>query len=131
MVTVILILASIAVPNFMRAKRGANEASSVASLRAIASGQLAYRHTQGSYTTLTALGTENVIDNVLAAGSKSGYVFTSAAGANPATEFTADAAPAIPTGISATGTRYYFVNQDQIIRFNTGAAADSTSSPLD
>lgn len=129
-VAIVLILAALAVPNLLRARRAANEASSVASLRTIASGQMAYRHTQGAYTTLAGLGSENVIDSVLASGSKSGYVFGSDPGADPSMEFTADAEPAISSGIGASGTRFYFVSQDQVIRFSVGAPADSTSSPL-
>jgi len=129
-VAVVLILAAIAVPNLLRAKRAANEASSVASLRSISNGQMVYRHSQGVYTTLAGLGSEDVIDNVLASGSKSGYLFASGPGADPAMQFSADAAPAVSSGIGASGTRFYFVSQDQIIRFNVGAAADSSSSPL-
>ena len=129
-VAVVLILAAIAVPNLLRARRAANEASSVASLRAIASGQLAYRHTQGTYTTLAGLGFEGVIDSVLASGSKSGYIFASDPGTDPTMEFTADAEPAVSSGIGASGTRFYFVSEDQVIHFNVGAPADSTSSPL-
>jgi len=91
---------------------------------------MAYRHTQGAYTTLTGLGAESVIDNVLASGSKGGYLFESDPGADPALEFTASAEPAVSSGIAASGTRFYFVNQDQVIRFNVGAPATSTSQPL-
>ena len=129
-VAVVLILAAIAVPNLLRARRAANEASSVASLRAIASGQMAYRHSQGAYATLAGLGSESVIDSVLASGSKSGYLFVSDPGTDPTMEFTAAAEPAVSSGIGASGTRFYFVSQDQVIRFNAGAPADSTSSPL-
>jgi type IV pilus assembly protein PilA len=129
-VAIILILASIALPNIMRARRVANEASSVASLRAIASGQLVYRHTQGAYTTLTALGTEKIIDDVLAGGAKSGYTFSSAPGSDATMEFTAEADPAVSSGLVATGSRFFFVNEDQVIRFSTSGPADSSSSPL-
>ena len=129
-VAVVLILAAIAVPNLLRARRAANESSSVASLRAIASGQMAYRHTQGAYATLAGLGSESVIDSVLASGSKSGYLFASDPGTDPTMQFTAAAEPAVSSGIGASGTRFYFVSEDQVIRFNSGAPADSTSSPL-
>ena len=129
-VAIVLILAAIAVPNLLRARRAANEASSVASIRAIASGQMAYRHTQGSYATLAGLGAEEIIDDVLASGSKSGYVFQSDPGTDPTMEFTADATPAVSSGMGASGTRFYFVSEDQVIRFNVGAPADSTSNPL-
>jgi type IV pilus assembly protein PilA len=129
-VAIILILASIAVQNLLRARRSANEASAVASIRAIASGQLAYRHTVGVFTSLTGLGSEDIIDDVLASGTKSGYEFSSEAGGSPAIEFSAEAAPAVSSGIMATGNRFFFVSQDHLIRANLGGAADATSSPL-
>jgi len=129
-VGVLLILAAIAVPNLMKARRSANEASAVASLRAIASGQLAYRDTQGMFTNIIGLNQEKIIDDVLLSGTKSGYDFVTAPGTMPSLEFTATAAPVVPSGIAATGNRYFFVNQDQVIRFEIGTAADSTSSPL-
>jgi type IV pilus assembly protein PilA len=129
-VGVLLILASIAVPNLLKARRSANEASAIASLRAIASGQLAYRDTQGQFTNLIGLNQEEIIDDVLLSGTKSGYNFMTAPGAAPSLEFTATAAPVVPSGIAATGNRYFFVSQDQVIRFEIGTAADSTSSPL-
>jgi type IV pilus assembly protein PilA len=129
-IAIVLILASIAIPNLLRARRSANEASAVASLRAIASGQLAYRHTQGVFTSLAALGTEKLIDDVLASGRKSGYEFSSDAGASPDIVFTAEGTPAVVSGVMSTGIRFFFVSQDQVIRFSQGTAADSTSSPL-
>ena len=127
---VILILASIAVPNFLKARRSANEAAAVASLKAIGSGQLAYRSTQGDFTTLDILKQEKVVDDVLGSGYKSGYNFNSSPGTTPSLEFTATAEPAIPTGATATGNRFFFVNQDQVIRYNNGSSADANSSPL-
>ncbi|MEW5977537.1 MAG: type II secretion system protein [Acidobacteriota bacterium] len=129
-VTIILIVASIAVPNLMRARRAANEASAVASLRTIASGQLAYRGSQGDFTTLSMLGQEKIVDDLLASGTKSGYQFATAGGTDPALEFTATAEPIISSGVAATGNRFFFVNQDQIIRYAIGGSADASSSPL-
>ncbi len=129
-VGVILILASIAVPNLLKARRAANEASAVASLRSIATGQLAYRSTQGDFTTLTGLTQEKVVDDSLGSGTKSGYSFTALPGTNPGLEFTATAEPTVSTGIAATGNRFFYVNQDQVVRFEVGAAADANSSAL-
>lgn len=130
-VGIILILASLAIPNFMRARRSANEASAVGSLKAIASGQLVYRHTQGVYADLNKLNQDTVIDSVLGSGSKSGYVFDSAAGSAPDLQFTATAEPAVSTGWTATGARFFYVDETQVIRFKVTGPADSTSSPLD
>lgn len=129
-VGVILILASIAVPNFLKARRSANEAAAVASLKAIGSGQLAYRSSQGDFTTLDILKQEQIIDDVLGSGYKSGYNFSSNPGTTPSLEFTATGEPAVSTGITTTGNRFFFVNQDQVIRYSIGSSADANSSPL-
>jgi prepilin-type N-terminal cleavage/methylation domain-containing protein len=48
-VAVILIIAAIAVPNFLRSRMAANEASAVASLRNIESAQVAYNSTYPTF----------------------------------------------------------------------------------
>ena len=92
-VAIILIIAAIAIPNLLRARRSANEASATASMRTIGSGQLLYRSTNGNFTSLTGLSQDSVIDGVLGSGAKSGYTFVSAAGANSTLQFTAISAP--------------------------------------
>ncbi len=130
-VGIILILASVAVPNYLSAKRAANEASAVASMRAVSSGELTYRGTHGNYTSLTSLVQAEIIDSALGSGFKSGYAFAATPGSDPNLQFTAIASPTIPSGIAATGNRYYFVSEDHVIRFKAGAAADASSSPLE
>src|SRR5689334_1164378 len=86
-VAVILIVAAIAVPNFIRSKMRANEAAAVANLRNITTAETVYSTTYGiGYTTaLVQLGGTTVvvdqnnaglIDSVLATGNKTGYTFT-------------------------------------------------------
>lgn len=129
-VGIILILASVAVPNYLGAKRAANEASAVASIRAIGSGELVYRGTHGVFASLNNLVQAEIIDTALGTGFKSGYAFAAAPGSDPNLQFTATASPIISSGISATGNRHYFVCQDQVIRFKAGAVADASSTPL-
>src|SRR3982074_1964593 len=87
-VAVILIIAAIAVPNFLRSRLRANEASAVASLRVINTAAVTYSITypdMGFPALLTALGGANpctassaqgcLIDDILAQGTKSGYTF--------------------------------------------------------
>lgn len=130
-VLIILLLASVAVPNYLSAKRSANEASAVASMRAISSGELAYRGTHGAYASLTNLVQAEIIDSALGSGMKSGYVFDALPGSDPNLQFSATASPSVSSGVAATGKHCFFVCQDQVIRFKTGAAADSSSSPLE
>ena len=84
----ILIIAAIAIPNLLRAKQAANQASAVGSLRTIniAAVQYASGYENGFPSSLEALGTASgaladcnhagLLDAPLAFGQKSGYVFT-------------------------------------------------------
>src|ERR1700737_665101 len=77
-VTIIGIIASIAIPNLLASRRAANEASAQSSLRTIFSGQVTYQVTTGSGAfapDLTTLRNVNIIDSVLGSGTKSGYSF--------------------------------------------------------
>ncbi|HUJ41109.1 MAG TPA: hypothetical protein VLW54_11235, partial [Candidatus Acidoferrales bacterium] len=87
---------------------------------------------------LTSLGTSGgvsstgaqLIDNVLAGGSKSGYTFTYTAGAaagGVVPTYTVNADPITP---GQTGQRYFFTDQSGVIRFNTSAVATASDSPL-
>jgi type IV pilus assembly protein PilA len=127
-VAIILIIAAIAVPNLIRARRSANESSATASMRTIGSGELLYRSTHGAFGTLDLLSADSIVDNVLASGSKSGHSFAATPDAtSPDLQFTADATPLISTGPLQSGTRFYFVDQSQVVRFNLSGAATSGS----
>ena len=87
-VAIILIIAAIAIPNLLRSKMAANEASAVASLRTYNTAIVSYSTTYGTdpATNFSALGPSttpsstaaDLVDNLLgiAAPSKSGYTFT-------------------------------------------------------
>src|SRR5438445_6303437 len=94
-VAIILIIAAIAIPNLLRSKMAANEASAVGSLRSLNTACITYSTTYGSYpTTLSNLGpattasstTADLIDSVLASGTKSGYSFAYAGGGTTRSE---------------------------------------------
>jgi len=138
-VAIILIIAAISVPNLLRSRMSANEASAVGSLRAINTACVAYLTTFGGFPAqLSELGSSgpatstsaDLIDNVLAGGTKTGYTFTYTAGP-PAggmiPVYTLAAAPLVP---DQTGQRYFFTDQSGVIRFNTSAAATVSDAPL-
>src|ERR1700681_3135925 len=90
-VAIILIIAAIAIPNLLRSKMAANEASAVGSMRTINTTSVEYTTTYGGYPpTLLSLGgpaggaaaatSAELIDAVLASGAKSGYTFAYKAG---------------------------------------------------
>jgi prepilin-type N-terminal cleavage/methylation domain-containing protein len=135
-VAIILIIAAIAIPNLMRSKMAANEASAVASTRTLVTAQATYNSTYGQYAdTLAKLGpvsggggatsaSADLIDNVLATGTKSGYGFTPGGGGDTFT-YTVS-----PTTAGVTGNRYFFTDQSGVIRVNIGGAATSASGAL-
>jgi type IV pilus assembly protein PilA len=141
-VAIILIIAAIAIPNLLRAKIAANEASAVGSLRTINTSSVEYSTTYGGYeTTLLSLGgpaggsaastSAELIDAVLAGGTKSGYAFTYTTGSTDSNgNVLAYTLTAVPTSIGVTGQREFFTDQSGVIRYNTVGAANINSTPL-
>jgi prepilin-type N-terminal cleavage/methylation domain-containing protein len=131
-VTIIGIVASIAIPNLLATRRAANEGSAQQSMRTIASCQMTYLHTDGagSYTDLTGLGQKTLTDTVLSTGTKSGYSFVvnPAAGSTPT--YWAYAIPTITTGIGKTGSRRFSISEDGVLRGDSTltAPADATEA---
>jgi type IV pilus assembly protein PilA len=140
-VAIILIIAAIAIPNLLRARISANEASAVASMRTMNTASITYNSSYGTYATaLSNLGPSNgatptstdadLLDQVLAPGggvnvsSKSGYTFTYAPAAGGYT-INGD-----PTSVNQTGVRHFFTDQSGVVRFNSAQAAAITDSPL-
>jgi len=71
---IIAIVAAFAIPNLMKSRMSANETSAVGSLRAIMSAEATYMNRYGIYGTLAQLLAEDLIDNSLGTGKKSGYL---------------------------------------------------------
>ena len=141
-VAIILIIAAIAIPNLVRSKMSANEASAVASMRTINTSCVEYSTTYnvGFPASLANLGTSgaassasaDLIDSVLASSVKAGYVFTYTAGAADGSgsvdAYTLTAVPSVP---GATGTRTFFTDQTNVIRADsTGSGATANSTPI-
>ncbi|MFZ0909840.1 MAG: type II secretion system protein [Candidatus Acidiferrales bacterium] len=152
-VAIILVVAAIAIPNLLRARIAANEASAVGSVRTLNSSATEYAATyeNGYPAGLSAMGTAAagdtsakcseglLIDNVLTTGVKSGYSFAYKDG----TGDTPNAAPtggcagwntysitAYPVTPGTTGQRYFYSDQTGVIRFNPTGIASATSAPL-
>ena len=146
-VAIILIIAAIAIPNLLRSRMAANEASAVGSLRTIYTAEVTYSTTYPSLgfaslaslggsaaTCATATGATStgscLIDDVLASTAvKSGYAFTAAVGGgSPAVTYTAKALPSV---VGQSGQRAFCSDQSGVIRYNGGGTACSnTDSPL-
>jgi len=140
-IAVIAVLAVVGIPNYLRFRLSANEASAIGSVRALSSAQVAFAASCGGggyATNLAALGTAPTgsvpfISADLAAGAKAGYTFSVANAAsaqvmaqaatcnnagNSYTEFFADAVPTTP---GTTGVRYFATNQTGLIKQSMAA----------
>ena len=71
---IIAIVAAFAIPNLMKSRMSANETSAIGSLRAIMSAEATYMNRYGVYGSLAQLSADDLIDNSLATGKKSGYL---------------------------------------------------------
>jgi type IV pilus assembly protein PilA len=128
-VAIIGIIAAIAIPNLLASRRAANEGSAQQSLRTISSAEATYHSTAGggSYGTMNDLGAQSLVDSVLAGGLKSGYNFTTGtAPAASTTSFTAGATPVTASGITATGTRDFCIDQSGVLQANTASGTVPT-----
>src|SRR5450755_4351968 len=132
-VAIILIIASIAIPNLLRARMSANEASAVGAVRTINTAQISYESaypTAGFASTLGALsGTACappssagacLIDTQLASGTKSGYSFVLSASGTPAGTYQVIASPTVP---NQTGVRFFCSFADAVVRAAVSAVA--------
>jgi len=142
-VTIILIIAAIAIPNLMRSKMTANEAAAVEALRTLNSTAVMYSMTYGGFPhAITDLGpnggspnptsaSADLIDSVLATGVKSGYKFAFAVvSADPAGNVLAYSITASPITPGTTGQRSFYTDQSGTIRATSSGTADATSTPI-
>ncbi len=145
-VAIILIIAAIAIPNLLRSRMAANEASAVGSMRTINTAEVTYNSTYntgfspdlgslGGAAPCTPLVTQAcLIDQVLATATaagttKSGYYFeyTAGAGTVPAT-YTLGGRPGV---YNQTGLRSFFTDESGVIRFTASdTAATAADNPL-
>jgi len=135
----ILIIAAIAIPNLLRAKMAANEASAVSSLRAINIACVAYATEHKSFpSTLANLvpgahpsaNASGSISGDLATGQKSGYLFTYEPGPMQDGAIISYEVHADPVTPDVSGRWHYFTDQTGIIRSSLQAPANSESPPL-
>jgi len=143
-VAIILIIAAIAIPNLLRSRMAANEASAVGSLRTINTAEVTYSTTYpnvgfaatiaalgGAAPCTTALSTAScLIDDVLSTVAvKSGYKFTAVGVAGAGGLNVTYTATAVPSVVGQSGQRAFFTDQSGVIRYDTTGAGATAASP--
>lgn len=143
-VAIILVIAAMAIPNFLRARVSANEAGAVYGARTINTAEVTYSATFGiGYApSLAALGppaggpvsaaNASLIDEVLATGKRSGYTFTytpapAVGPSNVIPNYAMDIAPQIPGN---TGVRYFYTDQSAVVHQNFAGPAGPNDTPI-
>jgi prepilin-type N-terminal cleavage/methylation domain-containing protein len=147
-VAIILIIAAIAIPNLLRSRMAANEASAVSSMRSINTAQVAYNATFpdiGYASVMSVLGppsgsssclnsgdatssTACLLDSVLSSGTKAGYNFQITAGSS--TPNTTYQSAGDPTAAGTSGQRHFYSDATGVIRQNQSATASSGDTPI-
>lgn len=142
-VALILIIAAISIPNLLRSRLAANEASAVATLHSVNVSQMVYSTTYGlgfSQNLASLGGTACLVptssgacllDTVLASdpANKSGYAFTytPVVSGGLTNSYQLVGAPISPGN---SGVRYFYTDQSSVIRSNSSGPADNSSSPI-
>jgi type II secretory pathway pseudopilin PulG len=117
-ISIILILATLALPTMLRSRMNANELAAIAHCRLIANSCQSYYsniipHTYPSVLTdlIAPNSNPSYIDDTLASGERQGYIFDY----NLVNEdaFTLTASPKTP---GRTGVRYFYVDETGVIR---------------
>ena len=140
-VAIILIIAAIAIPNLLRSRIAANEASAAGSMRSVSTTCMTYLSNYGGFPpSLAALGpagggvptpaAADLIDSVLASGTKSGYVFTYTPGAVVGGIVPNYTLNGDPVTVGSTGQRHFFVDLSGVVRADPAAKATVASTPI-
>jgi type IV pilus assembly protein PilA len=150
-VAIILIIAAIAIPNLMRARMAANEASAVASVRTINTAEITYFSTYptvGFAAKLLDLGgalgaacvpaqaSACLIDSVLANNGspqnsgKSGYLFTTGAGTKAGGVNVGYTVLAVPAKVNQTGIRGFCAEEDAVVRVDPAGVCSATEAGI-
>ncbi|MGE5112646.1 MAG: prepilin-type N-terminal cleavage/methylation domain-containing protein [Acidobacteriaceae bacterium] len=142
-VAIILIIAAIAIPNLLRARIRANEASAVSSVRTVNTAQVTYASTyptEGYASDLATLGAPTgggqvdsshagLLDWVLGCATqpcpKSGYLFSIDIGTStpPISEYKVTA---VPKQVGATGERGFCSNNMNPIQYDPAGSTNCT-----
>ncbi|RMG08633.1 MAG: hypothetical protein D6731_21520 [Planctomycetota bacterium] len=113
------VIAAIAVPNLVEARKRGNETAAIGALKFISTSQLLFREGDkdqdgvADYGTLDELAASGLIDAVLGSGTRNGYVFSVAPSpVDPEKRWMAVANPVVR---GTTGDRSFVINQEGVV----------------
>ncbi len=143
--SVMLILMTLAIPQAVKAIKSANQTSAMQSVRAIGSAEVQYSSaypSNGFSCSLAALGgasgtapsptSAELLDPGLSNGTKSGYTFAvtncTKVTVNNQDMFTGFEVTAVPNSIGRTGDRGYCMDENNIIKYDPAGGTNCTQA---
>ena len=126
-ISIIGIIASIAIPNLIQSKAAANEAAAIAYLRSWITAPQLYITKYGSYADADGQLFDAGLISVKPAADSHGYTFSLDNPANSKYLWWGEGWPDTP---GTTGTRWFFIDQSGVMRYSTTGSADANSPPL-
>ena len=144
--SVMLILMTLAVPQLLKLRKSANETSAMQSVRTIGQAELQYNSAypaNGFSCSLTTLGGQpgsgapsaqaaQLIDNALSTGQKAGYTFAitgcSKVNVNNQDMYTSYTITAVPQSIGKTGDRGFCSDENNTIRYDPAGGTSCTQA---
>jgi type IV pilus assembly protein PilA len=143
-VAIVLVIAAIAIPNLMRSRIAANQASAIESCRMVNTAEVAYYTSYGvGYSSSliqlappaagasASSAAAGYLDSVLGGGFKSGYLFVYAPAAiDPVGHYQQYTLNSNPSQPDISGTTYYFTDYTHVIRGRTGGPASAADTAV-
>jgi type IV pilus assembly protein PilA len=144
--SIILILITLAIPQYTKVKKQTNETSAVASLKAIAAAEVQYNQAypeHGYSCDLGALGgspaagapspqAAQVLDPGLSLGSKAGYLFSISNCTKQTVSnqdmFTGYQVTAVPITVGKSGDRGFCMDENNLIKYDPAGGTNCTVS---
>ncbi len=140
-VSIIVILAAIAIPRLLRSKLAANEANALGAMRTLSSAQIAFQGMSatdadgdgigefGSFSQLSS-AVPAFIDNSLGSGQKSGYLFSVTTTGVPDSDEILWEATAFPISKGRSGNRTFYIDESGVLRgSDVGGVVGAAGTP--
>ena len=128
-VAIIGIIAAIAIPNLLKSRQAANEASAIGSTRTLGTAQATYQSTRGKGKNFAAgfvaLLADNAIDTAIGSGVKSGFNFSCVGAAAVVAQPSYFDTTAWPqsTGNFGSGNRSFYSNETYVVYQQDGSVS--------
>jgi prepilin-type N-terminal cleavage/methylation domain-containing protein len=124
-VAIIGIIAAIAIPSLLAARRASNESAAIGSLRSVGSAEATYQSTKNNYGLFADLTSLSMLDNEWSNGvTRDNYEFTEVGASQATFEFCAEPGG----GNSSNGLRSFNIIEDQVVRELAGTTCPTRSA---